>query len=100
MLLIGTAEQKVAIHWAMAMGTPSFFYDVASNVGKLLTLHGQANRSQIKRRMTETWGDRSTLERTIQHVLRSITQWGLLRHGKEKGSLIAPLRRIPSSSTR
>lgn len=92
--LSGTAEQRVAIHWSMAMGTHPFFYDVVSNVGKLLTLNGQANRSQIKRRMTETWGDRSTLERTIQHVLRSITQWGLLRHGQEKGSLIAPARRI------
>lgn len=93
--LSATPEQRVAIHWAMAIGTHPFFYDVVSNVGKLLTLNGQANRSQIKRRMTETWGDRSTLERTIQHVLRSITQWGLLRHGQEKGSLIAPLRRIP-----
>jgi hypothetical protein len=90
-----TSEQRVAIHWAMAVGTHPYFYDVVTNVGKILTLNGQANRSQIKRRMTETWGDRSTLERTIQHVLRSIIQWGLLRHGQEKGSLVAPPRRIP-----
>ena len=92
-----TSEQRIAIHWAMAVGTHSFFYDVVTNVGKLLTLNGEANRSQIKRRMTETWGDRSTLERTIQHVLRSIIQWGLLCHGQEKGSLVALPRRIPIS---
>ena len=45
--------------------------------------------------MTDSWGDRSTLERTIQHVLRSVRQWGLLREGPDKGSLIAPPRRIP-----
>ena len=62
--------------------------------GKLIKMHGQANRSQIKRRMTESWGDRSTLERTIQHVLRSMAQWGLLRAGREQGSLVGPIRRI------
>jgi hypothetical protein len=71
-----------------------FFFDVATHAGKLLKLHGQANRSQVKRRMTETWGDRSTLERTIQHVLRSMVQWGLLRKGDEPRSLIGPPERV------
>jgi hypothetical protein len=84
-----TGEERIAIHWAMAIGTHPFFYDVVANVGKLLNLNGQVNRSQIKRRMTDAWGDRSTLERTIQHVLRSVRQWGLLHDGPVKGSLIA-----------
>ena len=78
----------------MVAGTHRFFFDVATHVGKLIKLHGQANRSQIKRRMTETWGDRSTLERTIQHVLRSMVQWGLLHIGEEQGSLVGSARRI------
>jgi hypothetical protein len=82
------------VHWAMVAGTHPFFFDVATHVGKLLKLHSQANRSQVKRRMTETWGDRSTLERTIQHVLRSMVQWGLLRKGDEPGSLIGPRERV------
>ena len=84
-----TGEERIAIHWAMTIGTHPFFYDVVANVGKLLSLNGQVNRSQIKRRMTDAWGDRSTLERTIQHVLRSVRQWGLLHDGPVKGSLIA-----------
>jgi predicted metal-dependent peptidase len=39
--------------------------------------------------MTETWGDRSTLERTIQYVIKSVAQWGVLNPGSEKGSLVA-----------
>ena len=81
-------ENRVAVHWAMVVATHPFFFDVATHVGKLLALHGQANRSQIKRRMTESWGDRSTLERTIQHVLKSMAQWGVLKPGLEKGSLV------------
>jgi hypothetical protein len=92
-----TGEGRIAVHWAMAAGTHPFFFDVATHVGKLLKLQGQANRSQIKRRMTESWGDRSTLERTIQHVLRSLAQWGLLRAGDETGSLVGPPQRVRTS---
>ena len=89
-----SGEKRIGVHWAMVAGTHPFFLDVATFVGQLLKLHGQANRSQIKRRMTETWGDRSTLERTIQHVLRSMVQWGLLHSGDEQGSLIGRAQRI------
>ena len=90
-------KNRLAIHWAMVIATHPFFFDVATHVGKLLALHGQANRSQIKRRMTESWGDRSTLERTIQHVFKSMAQWGLLHSGSEKGSLVAARNPIPVS---
>ena len=76
-LAAANGENRVAVHWAMVVATHPFFFDVATHVGKLLALHGQANRSQIKRRMTRSWGDRSTLERTIQHVLKSMAQWGV-----------------------
>jgi len=89
-----SGEERIGIHWAMVAGTHPFFFDVATHVGKLIKLHGQANRSQIKRRMTETWGDRSTLERTIQHVLRSLAEWGLLRAGEERGAIICSAQRI------
>lgn len=87
-LAAANGENRVAVHWAMVVATHPFFFDVATHVGKLLALHGQANRSQIKRRMTESWGDRSTLERTIQHVLKSMAQWGVLKPGSENGSLV------------
>jgi hypothetical protein len=89
-----SGEKRIGIHWAMVVGTHPFFFDVATHIGKLIKLNGQASRSQIKRRMIEAWGDRSTLERTIQHVVRSIAQWGLLRAGSENGSLISRGQRI------
>lgn len=96
-LTLVDSKNRLAIHWAMVIATHPFFFDVATNVGKLLVLHGQANRSQIKRRMTESWGDRSTLERTIQHVLKSMARWGVLNPGSEKGSLVIARNRIQVS---
>jgi hypothetical protein len=42
----------------------------------------------------EVWGDRSTRERAIQRVLRSMPQWGLLRPGQQRGALVGPVQRI------
>jgi hypothetical protein len=93
-----SGDNRLGVHWAMVAGTHPFFFDVATHVGKLIKLNGHANRSQIKRRMTEAWGDRSTLERTIQHVLRSMSRWGLLRAGVGNGSLIGPVQRLNISN--
>jgi hypothetical protein len=89
-----TTEERIALHWAMSVASYPFFFDVAQNVGKLLALHGSASSSQVARRMIETWGDRSTLPRAIQRVLRSMIQWGGLREGTERGALVAPAQRI------
>jgi hypothetical protein len=89
-----SAETRLAVHWAMVVGTHPFFFDVATHVGQLIKLHGYANRSQIKRRMAEVWGDRSTVARAILRVVQSMEQWEVLRSGIEKGSMIASGRRI------
>jgi len=78
----------------MSVACYPFFAEVAAHVGKLVALNGHANLSQIVRRMKETWGDRSTLPRAIQRVLRSMMQWGALREGEEKGAFVLPERRI------
>ena len=92
-----TGEQRVAIHWAMSVGTYPFFRDVAASVGKLLALNGHANLSQVVRRMTESWGDRSTLPRAIQRVLRSMVQWRVLNDQPSKGNFFAPAKRTDVS---
>lgn len=92
-ICLASSEERLAIHWTMSVACYPFFADVAAHVGKLLALNGHANLSQIVRRMTERWGDRSTLPRAVQRVLRSMVQWGALREGAENG-IFVPARRI------
>ena len=86
--------ERLAIHWAMSVACYPFFAELAAQTGKLLALNGQASLSQVVRRMTETWGDRSTLPRAIQRILRSMVQWGALSEGSEKGIFMPPERRV------
>ena len=90
-----TVEERLALHWAMSLASYPFFCEVAASLGKLLALHGQASLAQVSRRMTETWGDRSTLPRALQRVLRSMMQWGALRESGEKGTYAPLAQRIP-----
>ncbi len=90
-------RQRIAIHWALMLGAFPFFVDVAANSGRLLALQGDFSLSQLTRRMRETWGERSTLDRATQRVIRSMVQWGVLVDAESKGNYTSAPNRISVS---
>ena len=77
----------------MCVATYPFFHDVATTTGRLLSLQGTAALSQIVRRMTESWGERSTLIRAVQRVVRSFVEWGVLVETDDRG-IFSPAPKI------
>lgn len=70
--------QRLALHWAMMIAAYPFFADIAAALGRLLSLQETVSSAQLQRRIAERWGDRSTVYRTLRHVVRSIVAWGVL----------------------
>lgn len=76
---------RVPIHWGMCLAGYPFFRDVADHAGRLIALQEAFNLRSLTRRMAETWGERSTVTRAAQRVVRSMVLWGVLVEGREKG---------------
>ena len=79
-LLFETAGpfDRLALHWAVTMAAYPYFGSHASVIGRLLGLQETVSAQQIRRRITEHWGDRSTVHRTSRHVVRTMVAWGVL----------------------
>lgn len=80
-----TASQRLALHWGMLMASYPFFFDATTRLGRLLRLQDSVELAQLTRRVTETWGQRSTVPRAVQRVVRSLVDWRVLSECKERG---------------
>lgn len=86
-------EERLALHWAMMIGTYPVFTDVVAASGRLLALQGNFTLAHLTRRLAGTWGKRSTLERAAQRIVRSMIQWGVVRDTATRGMYEAGARR-------
>jgi len=78
-------EDHIAVHWGMAMAVYPFWGAVAAHVGRLLRLQGTAAAAQIQRRLREHYGERETVSRAAQRILRSFVDWGVLEETSKRG---------------
>lgn len=72
-------EERLWLHWGMSMLAYPFFYSVADTVGHLLKLQGEFEALQVRQRMREIWGQRTTLDRAINRVIQTYLSWGVLQ---------------------
>lgn len=84
-LLRDYPTKALAIHWAMISAAYPFWFNVALQTGRLLALQDQVTQHQIINRLKEQYGDRQTISRYAQYVLRSFVAWGVLKDSECKG---------------
>ena len=80
---------RLAVHWGMTMAVYPFWNAVAAQVGRLLRLQGVATAAQVNRRVQEQYGERPTVARATQRVVRSFVDWGVLADTETRGRYVA-----------
>lgn len=75
----------LAVHWGMISAVYPFWFNVATQTGRLLALQDQVTQAQIVTRLKEQYGDRQTISRYARFVIRSFVAWGALKDADTKG---------------
>ena len=83
------STERLAVHWGMTMAVYPFWNAVATQVGRLLRLHGVATAAQVRRRVQEQYGERPTVARATRRVVRSFVDWGVLADTETRGRYVA-----------
>ena len=78
-------KDRIAVHWGMALAAYPFWGAVAAHTGRLLRLQGTAAAAHVQRRIKEQYGERETVSRSAQRVLRSFIDWNVLNETDDKG---------------
>jgi len=92
------ASQRIALHWGLLIANYPFFFDTAMHIGRLLRLQDTIELSQATRRITESWGQRSTVPRAVQRIVRSLVDWRALIDAKNRGEFARTAKPIDVSS--
>lgn len=73
------SDQTLWVHWGMVMATHPFMFELATHTGRLLGIQDDVSLAEVRLRMIERWGDRSTLQRAVQRAMWNLAEWGVLR---------------------
>jgi hypothetical protein len=71
-------KERLALHWAMLLLAFPIFKDLCQIIGKLAELQEEISLAQVKRRVYELWGERTTLEHSLSKNIKTLKDCGIL----------------------
>ncbi|MBA7475185.1 hypothetical protein ES707_10551 [subsurface metagenome] len=76
---------RIWLHWGMCLLAYPFFRDVVRTAGHSLQYYGSFSKPEVIQRMSEIWGERTTIPRAVQRVIESLNNWGVIAGCEQKG---------------
>lgn len=88
-------EYKLAIHWCMLLVAYPIFYTVNWYIGKLFDFKDVVKLSQIREKLYDEWGERTTLYHSLDKLLATLKNFDVL-DSKGKGMYSLKIYDIPN----
>ena len=89
---------KTALNWAMILLAYPVFYDVTCRIGKIGMIQDTFTSAWLKEKLTETWGDRTTLFYSCEKILQTLKELGVIE-AQKPGVFEIKKRRINDETT-
>jgi len=78
-------SEWLPLHWAVISASYPFWFNVAKQVGRILSLQDKVMQRQIFDRLKEQYGDRETVARNARYTVRSFVSWDVLKDSDKRG---------------
>lgn len=85
-------QERLALHWGLAITSYPFFASIVRLIGRLLRLQDDIVSKELVRRSVEQHGDTESIKRASARLLQSLSAWNILI--PESKSLFHPPKRI------
>ena len=99
-LLLEHSEQHLAFHWGMMLSKYPFFSFIVGQIGRLTKLNDTFIYSQLEGRVTEQYGDTSTIKRSMQFVVRTLMNLEVLTNSKQGVYQLKRPKQVDSSAVK
>lgn len=81
-----TSEEHLWLHYGLALVQYPLFRYVVEVIGRLSRLEDTLTRKQIKSQVAAEWGHLGDLDRSIERICASLTEWGLFLEAEKRGT--------------
>lgn len=71
-------DERVWLHYGLALVRYPFFRSVVATIGQIGRLNGALTRHQVKVRLSAEHGHIGALDRSVERICASLTDWGVL----------------------
>jgi hypothetical protein len=76
-------SDKMALNWAMILLAYPIFSDVTFRIGKIGMIQDTFTTSWLRDKLTEAWGDRTTLFHSCDKILQTLKALGAIENQKQ-----------------
>lgn len=73
---------NVEIHWCMLLSAYPVFVDICKLIGKISEFQDVITLSQLKQKLYDEWGERTTLQHSIDKQIATLKSFGVLESSK------------------
>lgn len=77
-LITAYPEYALAIHWCMMLVTYPVFSDMCKLIGKMSEFQDELSTKQVKQKLFDEWGERSTLFHSIDKLISTLKAFDII----------------------